>query len=806
MRRRPRFGRVRLAGLAGVMTALALSAVHASWAQAGDVAPPTQWPSAPGAAPEIETWSNAIRFAGPNREQTALALALGLRGAGDYPFDTVDPSSAGAQTLATADDWWGVGTCPRAIIVVAGDTPADSLAASALSDPTDNSSEPFLQRSAAADPLFDPIGGFTRVDTEAAPILVTRSARQGAAGLGASARIAARDVRSGGCRLARQAIIVGGTAAVPAAADAELVALGYDEVFRVAGPNRYATAGTIASALGTGASVTPGQRCDDPAVNDGTARMGFYANAAIELRASATSCRVLGRTVVVAEGVTGADALAAGWWTSFWQVPVLLHDGDATLPPATVGALTTLPIDHVVVLGGTARISNDIVDDIENVTGASVQRISGVDRYATSVEMAQRLGGWWPTGRAKEYSGSMVCLAASSGSGVAGAGWPDALAAGPWCAAANSAAAGRGAPVRAMAPLTGGQAAATASPSVRPAHDAVPVLLVPAGARELPDEVEGLLSSAFDQNDNFCSSVQAAPGCVVPGFIVAAGGAAVLPSPLIASAAQLVAGGAPSSGATAPTALTSAFLTSLDLSPVYDALPTPAAVCVPRDGYIDSRWLVLRAGSTSMAVIGEKDLMLGGRYVRERGCCRAHAGYRCSLVRQCGGCPTAHRACRRSRHRRADRDDGCVLDTCSRSPHPDRSSCRRRARQRQWHRHQRRLLERRVEHADVRDVVARHRPRFTRQRSEHLLVVAHVDADARHRPSRRRRCRPVFRNLHDHHPQWHGHGFERGRGGPRRQRVEPSRPNAGQRRHLERDLRSGWFSCRPRHRGDHRIR
>ena len=113
-------------------------------------------------------------------EQTSLALALGLRGLGDYPFDTPDPSSGGAPTLAAADDWWGVGTCPRAIIVVAGDTPADSLAASSLSDPTDRSTEPFLQRSASADPLFEPIGGFARVDTQTAPIIVTRSARQGA--------------------------------------------------------------------------------------------------------------------------------------------------------------------------------------------------------------------------------------------------------------------------------------------------------------------------------------------------------------------------------------------------------------------------------------------------------------------------------------------------------------------------------------------------------------------------------------------------------------------------------------------------
>ena len=233
-KRWPSLRQIRQHASASLLLAIIAASMGVVSVEAGDVASPSQWPNAPDAAPEIETWSNGIRFAGANREQTALAMALGLHGAGDYPFDTTDPSSSSASTLAQADDWWGVGTCPRAVIVVAGDTPADSLAASSLSDPTDNSSEPFLQRSAAADPLFDPIGGFARVDTEVAPILVTRSARQGATALGASARIAARDLRSGGCSLARQAIIVGGPAAVPEGVDDELVALGYDEVFRVA--------------------------------------------------------------------------------------------------------------------------------------------------------------------------------------------------------------------------------------------------------------------------------------------------------------------------------------------------------------------------------------------------------------------------------------------------------------------------------------------------------------------------------------------------------------------------------------------
>jgi hypothetical protein len=148
-----------------------------------DPLPPAPWPDTALARPQMEATAHTLRLFGPDRYQTGLAIALSLRGVGTYPFNTTDRSSSGATSLGGASNWWGAKSCPRAIIVVAGDSPADALAAAALSDPTGNSSEPFLQRTAAADPLFDPIGGFARVDTDAAPVLVTRSARSGATAL-----------------------------------------------------------------------------------------------------------------------------------------------------------------------------------------------------------------------------------------------------------------------------------------------------------------------------------------------------------------------------------------------------------------------------------------------------------------------------------------------------------------------------------------------------------------------------------------------------------------------------------------------
>jgi hypothetical protein len=608
----------RLAVAAGLLLTTVAGSSPAALAAEGDVLPPSQWPASSQVAPTIDSWAHALRIAGPDRTQTALALALTLRGQGDYPFDTPDPSSNGAATLAAANDWWGPGVCPRAVIVVAGDLPADSLAASALSDPTDGSSEPYLERTASADPLFDPIGGFERVDTQAAPILVTRSARQGATGLSAGARLAAQDLRSGGCLLARQAIVVGGPAAVPAQVDQELVSLGYDEVFRVAGDTRYDTAALVAAALGTGAAAAPDATCTDPTTDDGSARMAFRGNATIELRESATVCQVLGRTVVLADGIAGADALAAGWWTSFWQVPVLLHDGTNALPPETALALSTLGVDHVVVLGGSSRIPESVLAEAEDLTGGTAVRIGGTDRYETSVLMASRFGGWWPTGRADEFDSSMVCLAASSGDGQTGAGWPDALAAGPWCGALSGAAVNPGAPLRALPPLTGGAPTSTAGAPARPAHDAVPVLLVRAGAGALPPSVEQFLTAAFEPADSFCTSVQATPGCTYPGFVVAVGGPTVLPDAVVERASQLVAGSAAPAGTTVPPAVGGAFVTALDLAPVFGNAPaSPDHVCVPRGDATDTRWLSVLGSPDAPRVLASSDVMLLGRYAAD---------------------------------------------------------------------------------------------------------------------------------------------------------------------------------------------
>ena len=111
---------------------------------------PSQWSNSATEGPQIEAWPNAVRVFGSDRYSTNRAVSLLGRGSGEFPFSEADVSSGGASNLSSANNWWGLNKCPKAVILVAADTPADALAAASLSDPTGLSGEPYLRRSAAA--------------------------------------------------------------------------------------------------------------------------------------------------------------------------------------------------------------------------------------------------------------------------------------------------------------------------------------------------------------------------------------------------------------------------------------------------------------------------------------------------------------------------------------------------------------------------------------------------------------------------------------------------------------------------------
>ncbi|WP_432488480.1 cell wall-binding repeat-containing protein [Kineococcus sp. SYSU DK018] len=140
--------------------------------------------------------------------------------------------------------------------------------------------------------------------------------------------------------------IVGGTAAVSATVEGDLPGA----IERLDGATRYATAASIAQAVVDNATQAP-------------------------------------TTAFLARGDDFADALAIAPAAAKSGTPVLLTE-TGSLNPAAADFLADNGITNVTVLGGTAAVSEAVVDQLE-AAGVTVQRIRGANRQATAVAVAQ---------------------------------------------------------------------------------------------------------------------------------------------------------------------------------------------------------------------------------------------------------------------------------------------------------------------------------------------------------------------------------------------------------------------------------
>lgn len=151
-----------------------------------------------------------------------------------------------------------------------------------------------------------------------------------------------------GTLVASRVHVMGGTSAISQAVRDQISALGYTLVTNYAGVNRYDTSARIATAIG--------------AANVG----GLNGK----------------RTAFVVVGTNFADALATGAPAFAGRHPILLTES-ASLPPETSLALTTLGIQHVVIVGGTTAVGQGVADAVA-AKGMTVSRIAGTDRAATA--------------------------------------------------------------------------------------------------------------------------------------------------------------------------------------------------------------------------------------------------------------------------------------------------------------------------------------------------------------------------------------------------------------------------------------
>ncbi len=97
------------------------------------------------------------------------------------------------------------------------------------------------------------------------------------------------------------------------------------------------------------------------------------------------------KNVVLANGLKFADALAGVPLAAAADAPILLTENKSSgLEKSVLDEIKRLGAKKIYVLGGTASVSESIVTTIENA-GYTVERISGNNRYATSVAIAEML-------------------------------------------------------------------------------------------------------------------------------------------------------------------------------------------------------------------------------------------------------------------------------------------------------------------------------------------------------------------------------------------------------------------------------
>ncbi len=163
---------------------------------------------------------------------------------------------------------------------------------------------------------------------------------------------------------AQEAIILGGEQAVAPSVEQALQALGLD-TDRVAGATRAETAAAIVARF----------------YPDTTEVVVARANAPVDNPTAAF-----------------ADTVSLAGYSSVAGVPVLLTNDDVLLDE-TAAALADLPLERVVIAGGTAAISDTVadaitaaVDDGDDATTEQVVRVSGASRSETSIALARDLG------------------------------------------------------------------------------------------------------------------------------------------------------------------------------------------------------------------------------------------------------------------------------------------------------------------------------------------------------------------------------------------------------------------------------
>lgn len=95
-------------------------------------------------------------------------------------------------------------------------------------------------------------------------------------------------------------------------------------------------------------------------------------------------------TVILATSITFPDAIAASSLTKLYNAPILLTE-PAKLNIKTEAEMKKLGIKKVIIVGGTAVVSQAVQNYLVNTLKMSVDRIGGYDMYETAMLISDRL-------------------------------------------------------------------------------------------------------------------------------------------------------------------------------------------------------------------------------------------------------------------------------------------------------------------------------------------------------------------------------------------------------------------------------
>ena len=166
--------------------------------------------------------------------------------------------------------------------------------------------------------------------------------------------------------------VLGGNAAIADSVLEDMEALVHEPtVTRIEGTDRYATAAAVAAELGGGAAWCGGEDAAAILVNGGD--------------------------------VSLAEAMMVGPIANRLHLPVLMTAADE-LPSATSDFIEAEDIEHVVIVGGTVSVTDDVASALTDAGVDTVDRIAGDTAAGTSVELAELAG---PDGDCNESLGSV---------------------------------------------------------------------------------------------------------------------------------------------------------------------------------------------------------------------------------------------------------------------------------------------------------------------------------------------------------------------------------------------------------------